>query len=79
MVEYYSNPSSSLPRTEHTTAEHEIDDNFNSSDHESLFNSASDTFLRTAPIPSPGTPSRHHKNMAWVVFHGRKMGIFETW
>ena len=42
-----------------------------------VFLQATEEALRTPPVEPSGPTSRG--NRAWVVFNGRKLGVFETW
>lgn len=44
---------------------------------DSVFVIAEEDALRSAPFYE--TPETHQKYEAYVVFHGRRMGVFQTW
>ena len=46
-------------------------------DNEDIFAQAAEEALRSPPVQPSGPTSRG--NRAWVVFNGRKLGVFETW
>jgi hypothetical protein len=45
--------------------------------NEDIFEQAAEEALRGRPVQPSGPTSRG--NRAWVVFNGRKLGVFETW
>ena len=45
--------------------------------NEHIFAQAAEEVLRGPPVQPSGPTSRG--NRAWVVFNGRKLGVFETW
>ena len=46
-------------------------------DNDNLFAHATEEALHGPPVEPSGPTSRG--NWAWVVFNGRKLGVFETW
>jgi hypothetical protein len=46
-------------------------------DNDDVFVQATEEGLHGAPVERSGPTSRG--NRAWVVFNGRKLGVFETW
>jgi len=50
---------------------------FDLEDPDDIFACASEEALHGPPVVPSGPTSRG--NRAWVVFNGRKLGVFETW
>lgn len=46
-------------------------------DNDDIFSQATEEALHGRPVEPSGPTSRG--NRAWVVFNGRKLGVFETW
>ena len=46
-------------------------------DNEDVFAQAAEEAMRGPPVLPSGPTSRG--NRAWVVFNGRKLGVFQTW